>query len=1465
MVVCASLSPVAGHKSVCCVIDYNFQGEPVGSISCIPIGGGYLAADCTQTINFPLLGGGTIPVPLGRVAECCHDCFPPERKLVLSGGRLVRNGGAFATSPEDEPDKCCCGGECVCKEVPDCTHVRCYSKKDPSPDDKCKGRCVIRTYDEDGYEVIDDRQVICATLTQCCADDNTTCEQTCEDGNPAVTYVPPANSWAAMPCTDCGVCCVNNYDEDPTSPTFRQVLSKTGTKDQTQEECEASHPFLPDPANPFGPVGVWYPNTDNVNICNPNCCQQQIRGDEKAAVCAPTSATECDPCLGRCIEIEYENNPAKCPREECKTKQDCCGDGGEKCEPQCGAAEAKYRWEAGCGDGSKCGTCCQAIYNDEGAVIELTCDSGTTTAAECERLVGIGDDPSGNPLPDSAYGSWFPFGTCAECNATPCCREITCEDGSTNTICATVAAADCDFCNGTCLEIETGNKTCAHYTDCCGADGEKCESFCDNVATHSWSDNGCTDPELCGACCRVVYSDNTAGATAIEATCVEEITKASDCKLTEEDEAQQEDGYVISYTWKPFKDCASAKCGTKRCCGEKCPGDVGCIDVDINDECDPCKGRCAALLPDGTVDPDQPPTCQTKQECCGDDGSKCRGCPGTGEAGGAATAPEFAWSGCFENGQLCGICCVITLNSAGDPVSSECEEENYEECIARGANASWKAFESCGSAVCIPRTCCNDEICPGQVICIAIDKDRGECNDPCRSECYAIDETGADAGDPFCATKVDCCGEQNEKCSAQPGFCPDNSTVPSHSWAGDCADGDLCGTCCKKNFNPDGSLAAFTCDDTKTNSADCTAANFGVWYAFGTCAACGNTQQACVETKCKKLVTIDGEEQEITISNATCKPVAPDRTNCNGICTELATDDRPYAVTTCKTREECCGGDDSKCISVGCGSAVTHSFSPTCIDEEKCGVCCIVTNIGDGNLTPGTPQVNNGREACEQLNTATPRFGVGNTTTWIPFGGAGACTGKPCATQCPDGSVKCVNKLPPDMCPEPCNGKCTDSTGAISVARKSDCCVQNGVNQCNAPADPRCPPSPSWTVVCPDNANKCGVACKTIYNGSVILSSECQEAINTYAAFQQAQNGAPPGVTYTWYPWDTCETVICRSKTCCKEICPEVNGCAAVDYNDECEKCSGVCYDAIETVDPATGASTVEIDPEGESTCLTRVKCCGAGNEKCVPIPDCPQEERKIFVSCDNENCPTGNCNCASANIAANSFNFSGNFDEPGVAQSETCSSSLFPIDPGSIIDLLPRSINDPCFKACAQFVDDEVAFQDCTQGLMMDVLPPFEWQPCYPALLSGRQLYGYTERCVFSRQENNGPNVTVTGSTITVLTLHICDGEKLVDVTDTILTKKEGKTCASEYSFEDGEVKKNEYTNETIDPFKDEMCYRFSRTLGAPGSLSQSAKVGACMGDLHEPCSAFKDPKGEIKDPDMIGCPEAFTANPLP
>ena len=1456
--------PALPAPKVCCVFQYDEYGNPADTPrTCEQIAAGDTAAEaaCVALDGYVTEAGMPIFVPHGSIEECCRDCNPLPVTLIRVGNKLMRRGGELNRSPNAEPEKCCCGDVGVCKPVPDCDQVRCFPSP-PDPEEQCKGKCVDNTSSGAG-------SVVCATNTQCCGDDGTTCVPTCANADPgatppttAVYYSTAHNSWEAMPCTTCGVCCVNNYDEDPTSLKFRQVLSTTGVKDKTEAECNASHPFIPDPANPFGSVGVWHAATDNVNICNPNCCQQQIRGDEKAAVCAPTSAPVCDPCLGRCIEIEYENNPAKCPREECKSKQECCGDGDENCVPQCGETTAKYRWESGCGDGTKCGKCCKNIYNDDGtAVTGVECDATKLNQTDCVALI----EHLSGPKP---YGVWFPFGTCADCNATPCCREVTCPGGLTDTVCVDVAADDCDLCKGTCLDIATGNKTCTHYRVCCGPNGENCETVCGIVATNSWTANGCTDPNLCGACCRSVYDGPAGTATMLSAECVPAITRAADCVLNNDDRAALAPDHDIRYSWKPFETCATAKCATKQCCGDKCLDDVGCIDIDINAECEPCNGRCYDNATETA-------TCQTKQDCCGPDGSLCRGCPGDG--GDVAPTPAaFSWGGCFENGTKCGVCCVITRNALGVAVSSTCvDDETYAQCVARGADASWQAFETCASAVCIPRTCCNEVACPGIVMCLAVDKDRGACDAPCRGECYAIDESGAQAGPPFCATKVSCCGDLNEDCEAQNGLCPDGSVLlPTYSWPNDCADPAVCGVCCKRNVGAGGAIS-FSCDATKANQTDCEAANFGVWHAFATCAACGDTKQACVESTCRKIV--NGIAQ--TYTNAVCRPVPPDKTTCKGICTDLAT-----TYTTCKTKSECCGSDNGKC-GVVCGSVATHSWSSSCNDPDQCGVCCITTNIGDGNITAGQPQENIGRAACAALNMANG--GIGVSSNWIPFGVSQDCSVEKCCGSCPDGSISCIAQPPGMPCPQPCNGRCVDSTGNVSCKTKAECCLdENGNNLCDAPPDSRCPAKPFWTATCPENAIKCGVACKTTYGaGNVILTSACQPAITTYTAFLLAQAGAPAGTFYTWHAWDTCETVICRSKVCCKDICPDVKGCATVDYSDPCVKCGGLCYDAIVTVNPVTNVSTYSIDPDGSVSCLTRTQCCGVANESCSAIPNCPKAP-KVFVPCDNENCPpSSNCLCTSPNYATN--NWPGdqgggridavfNANAPPLTITEQCYSYLSPVN--NVEDIVMAystySTEDPCLLTCDQFIDDFDAYGQCRMIEEQKYTAALAWKPCYPGLLTGQQLYTYQEWNAFfwlnTTIRDSRDGTWLRNGQASALAIYMCDGEKLVDVTDTILEKLPVKKCqeASGSGAFGSQAPgfSNRQNVEIPDVYNYTHCIAYKFTPDGPGAIYEnSIKYETCPHDWQTPCSAFSTPSSEVKDPDMINCPAAFTANPLP
>jgi hypothetical protein len=959
-----------------------------------------------------------------------------------------------------------------------------------------------------------------------------------------------------------------------------------------------------------------------------------------------------------------------------------------------------------------------------------------------------------------------------------------------------------------------------------------------------------------------VFDGPGANAKATDATCLSDVKNKADCKASETDDAILA-GHVIKYVWKPFETCNTAKCDKKKCCGETCPDDVGCIDIDINDECDPCKGRCRNRQTNKA-------TCKTKQECCDDDGLLCVGCTSL-----AIDSATFEWGGCFENGYKCGVCCELTLDDAGNPVDATCHDDlTYDQCKAL-PNGEWKAFETCASAICIPRSCCNDEIC-AEAICIAVDKKNGSCSDFCRGQCYDINEAGGDAGPAFCATKVDCCGELNENCAPQEGLCPDGGTnIPTRSWPNECADGELCGKCCKRNLNPDGSLASLSCDDTKDNRKDCEAGNFGIWHPFATCAACGNAKLKCIEVRCKKIVHVDGEDQEVTITNATCKQATDKKSNCKGVCTELATAARPYAVTTCKTKSECCGSDGAKCSGGGCGGVITHAFSNSCLDGEQCGVCCIVTDIGDGNPTPGPPDENIGRAACEAKGMGGGGD-VGVTATWIPFGTAKDCLGKPCATLCPDNSVVCITITPPGVCPaDTCAGKCVGSDGTVSVKTKADCCVQNGVNLCNAPANDRCPKPPTWTAVCDENATKCGAVCKTITNNGIILSSACDPTITTYKAMLLAQAAAPPGISYTWNPWETCDTLICRSKKCCKDICPDVKGCATVDYTDECKKCSGLCYDAIVTVD-ALGNSIYNIDPEGNVECLPRSECCGVGNEKCSAIPNCPQQSPKVFEPCGGaDDCPNGDCRCGSPNYAANQFSFFSNTpEEPGsrVEIAEQCSSGFEGVGYNEARLALMQSIEDPCYNNCPPPNDptDEEAYNNYELCIMREeakITYPFDWKPCYPDILGNKQLYLYTEFCSWLRWDHGFNGQYYTDSTANAAGFYICDGEKLVNVTDTILTKNKIKLCQTSYFAVQNVTVNSERTNVEIDPFDWGQCikYTIGKTDDNKPTFKSEYTLKPCMGTFKTVCDAYNPPKADIKDDKMINCPPAFTMNPLP
>lgn len=1393
----------------CCIYRYNAENEIIGA-ECAPLGINFTANDCTRLVVDPA-NPDSPERQYGVLAECCRDCQLLEIKLILAncGNRKFLAGvaGRPYTSRAESPEDCCCGDVPRCVQVPDCQQVDCYLEP-PDSGNKCDGRCLSMQYDEDGNELPEDRDLLCATKVQCCADDNTQCETRCYDtppvqipgagfDHPPAVWRGPENQWTPMACTTgCGVCCTHVYNLDPDSPGYGESVMRIGNTELTQAECEAIF-YDPNTLGPvlepveIGPVGDWIANTDDVNACNPPCCRDLQYGQATAAECYYTDQVACDPCIGRCVDVRAEDDPGKCRRDFCATKQECCGDGNERCLPNDCSVLPQYRWEEmACGtDGDKCGTCCKRLYSaDASSVIGVECDALTTTKNDCERTVEI---EVGGDVENVQYGTWYEFATCAACDPVPCCREITCDDGTTKTVCVEVAREDCDICNGRCTEIETGEQTCATKYECCGPNDQNCNPSCGNPPTHRWSlthdDTSpiCADLEDCGVCCRTVYSVNVATGvqTYVSHTCHAEgdYSTRSSCVLTSEEAATIPANQAVVYEWRPFaENCADVSCITKKCCGTICPGDVGCIDIDIDASCDPCKGRCFDKLHETS-------SCKTKQECCGANNELCTDCPPPG------LEARFEWDGCFENGFKCGVCCQLTLNEDGDPVSSEClDDVTYNECIAL-PNASWKAFETCESAVCIPRACCNDELCPDQTVCIPVDKERGTCPDFCRDECYEIDEDGEQIAPSFCATKVDCCGVANELCEPQPAFCPDGSpSIPTYSWPHsgwpyNCADPELCGVCCKRIVAPGGAVS-FECDSEVTDQTTCTTDDYGVWYPFATCAACGQTKQACVQGTCVKIV--NGVEEQYT--HAVCKTVPIDYpTDCEGICTEFATEERGYDVKTCKTKTDCCGEDGSKCAP-DCGQTATHSWASTCTDPLQCGVCCIVSNIGDGNPTT-TCQVDIGAEQCALLNTAGG--GLGNTAEWIPFGTCRDCSVQRCCDTCPDGSIICRDVIPPEVCAQPCNGRCIpldadgnpDPTQQPFCATKEECCMLGGVNVCASNCVRR------WEPTCPENETKCGVACKTTLDsdGQRVLASICVPGITTYAQFLQAQANLLPNETLTWKPWDTCETVICKSKKCCKEKCPGVLGCVDVDVSDPCTSCEGLCYDAV--VDPDTGAHSIA--PGAQPQCSMRVDCCGAANEKCAEIPNCPQDNPKVFVPCC-ENDVFQLCQCGEGTETSNRYTFNSPLyqrTEPPIPgfpvgyDREDCNFRLDGYQPLGFLSALFQFKLWEAGRWGSNLGPDPSYENPCSGG--GNVVPTFNWKECYPGLIE--QLPGDPPSrvvYVFSQQRfGYGTISPSTGGGVPFLPageevyhnlkeqrfrFYVCQGRQLVEITDAIINK---------------------------------------------------------------------------------------------
>jgi hypothetical protein len=208
-----------GNRHICCIYNWDPDtgDEATGyTRSCAAVPDDISAAECVALRDITLSDGTVVQRPIGDLVECCRDCTTLPRALTVANGKLVWLGDSIATTPTEEPEKCCCGDIGCCQQVPDCTQVDCYPTP-PDECDTCKGKCLSHQYDDEGDEILEERDVLCATSLQCCDDDDGQCSPSCVNGTLApvvmpITYDPPENSWLAMPCTTCGTCCQHVYD-----------------------------------------------------------------------------------------------------------------------------------------------------------------------------------------------------------------------------------------------------------------------------------------------------------------------------------------------------------------------------------------------------------------------------------------------------------------------------------------------------------------------------------------------------------------------------------------------------------------------------------------------------------------------------------------------------------------------------------------------------------------------------------------------------------------------------------------------------------------------------------------------------------------------------------------------------------------------------------------------------------------------------------------------------------------------------------------------------------------------------------------------------------------------------------------------------------------------------------------------------------------------------------------------------
>jgi hypothetical protein len=87
-------------------------------------------------------------------------------------------------------------------------------------------------------------------------------------------------------------------------------------------------------------------------------------------------------------------------------------------------------------------------------------------------------------------------------------------------------------------------------------------------------------------------------------------------------------------------------------------------------------------------------------------------------------------------------------------------------------NAAWKPFDTCETAICVPKQCCKDDVCAGEVGCVTVDKFKDECNQ-CEGFCTDVDESFTPIpGTTTCSKESDCCEWDGRKCTNQGLVCP---------------------------------------------------------------------------------------------------------------------------------------------------------------------------------------------------------------------------------------------------------------------------------------------------------------------------------------------------------------------------------------------------------------------------------------------------------------------------------------------------------------------------------------------------------------------------------------------------------------------------------------------------------------------------------------------------------------------